>query len=286
MFEMYMIDNVTCHIEEALPTSWSANTFTVIGNFPMYIAGLCALKEGGLAYGHEMPSWVYYFAAAAITHFSWFDIMDGQRARRLKCGTPIGRIIDEAGDMFIYTWVAFIMGYVVKVEPGWLCLSYGLILLPAYTQEMIFVTTGKYNYISGAFDIGPVEIELIMTSIFLSAAIFGTQSMNDPINTVFGVDFIPMGDWLKLNQVYCCFFVFLLLLFSLDNLRDTFAKDFNLSLRMITTPVILFAHVVTAGYLEVYSYRKNFALFYLMFGLTMGNAIYRLMIANMTKKVH
>jgi len=25
-------------------------------------------------------------------------MMDGQRAKRLKCGTPIGRIIDEGGD--------------------------------------------------------------------------------------------------------------------------------------------------------------------------------------------
>ena len=133
MIEMFMIDNVTCHIEQALPNSWSANTFTVIGNIGMYVAGVIALIQGGPAYGNEMPSWVYYFAAAAITHFSWFDIMDGQRARRLKCGTPLGRIIDESGDNFIYTWSALIIGYIVKVEPGWLCLSYGLILLPAYT---------------------------------------------------------------------------------------------------------------------------------------------------------
>jgi len=26
--------------------------------------------------------------------------MDGMRARRLKCGTPIGRLVDEAGDPF------------------------------------------------------------------------------------------------------------------------------------------------------------------------------------------
>lgn len=130
MIEKFMINSVTCHIEQALPNSWSANAFTILGNTPLYIAGMIALSEGGTAYGIEMPSWVYYVAAAAVTTFSWFDIMDGQRARRLKCGTPIGRIIDEAGDSFQYTWVAFIMGYLVKVQPGWLCLSYALINCP------------------------------------------------------------------------------------------------------------------------------------------------------------
>jgi phosphatidylglycerophosphate synthase len=45
-----------------------------------------------------IPSFVWFLAAFAIFWFSWFDMMDGQRARRMKCGTPIGRIVDEAGD--------------------------------------------------------------------------------------------------------------------------------------------------------------------------------------------
>lgn len=143
MIEVFMIDNVTCHIESALPNSWSANTFTILGNMPLYIVGITALIVGGPKYDIEMPSWVYYLAAVAVTTFSWFDIMDGQRARRLKCGTPIGRIIDEAGDAFQYTWVAFIIGYIVQVPPGWLCLSFGLINLPQYSFEMRFVLSGS-----------------------------------------------------------------------------------------------------------------------------------------------
>ena len=98
MIEVFMLEHVTKYIEKALPTRWSANTFTLIGNIPLYIAGIIGLYQGGLQYGTEMPSWVYWFAAFAVTWFSWFDMMDGQRARRLKCGSPIGRIIDEAGD--------------------------------------------------------------------------------------------------------------------------------------------------------------------------------------------
>lgn len=35
----------------------------------------------------------------ALQWFSQFDIMDGQRARRQKSGSSLGRIIDEANDM-------------------------------------------------------------------------------------------------------------------------------------------------------------------------------------------
>ena len=41
--------------------------------------------------------------------------MDGQRARRLKCGTTIGRIIDEAGDSVQYTLISVVMGYALKL---------------------------------------------------------------------------------------------------------------------------------------------------------------------------
>jgi len=64
---------------------------------------------------NEVPQWVFIFTAFCVQWFSWFDIMDGQRARRLKCGTPIGRIIDEAGDSVQYTLISVVMGYALKL---------------------------------------------------------------------------------------------------------------------------------------------------------------------------
>jgi phosphatidylglycerophosphate synthase len=120
---------------------------TILGNLGMVSAGLVALYYGGLSYDpsseQEMPRWVFGMAAFCIQWFSWFDMMDGQRARRLKCGSPIGRIIDEAGDAYQYTFVAMIMGHIVKLPPGWLTLSYGLINLPMYSMEMKYIFTGN-----------------------------------------------------------------------------------------------------------------------------------------------
>ena len=276
MIEVFMIDNVTCHIESALPNSWSANTFTVLGNIPLYFAGITALVVGGTKYNIEMPSWVYYLAAVAVTTFSWFDIMDGQRARRLKCGTPIGRIIDEAGDAFQYTWVAFIVGYIVQVPPGWLCLSFGLINLPQYSFEMKFVLSGDLQITSGNFDVGPIEMEMIYTIIFLLAAIFGTTGIEKSIDLYFvSVQF---------NQLVCCFFIFLLVFFSFDALKESVALNVPLTLRMLATPLFILGQAILAAYIGVYTFEKSFALFHLMYSFTFNIGIYRLMISNMTNK--
>ena len=45
------------------------------------------------------PGWIFYTAAACLQWFDWFDNADGVRARRLKCGSAIGRIVDEALDL-------------------------------------------------------------------------------------------------------------------------------------------------------------------------------------------
>jgi len=42
-----------------------------------------------------IPDYCIVLSGIALQWFSQFDIMDGMRARRLKCGSPLGRIIDE-----------------------------------------------------------------------------------------------------------------------------------------------------------------------------------------------
>lgn len=42
-----------------------------------------------------LPNYYLIMAGLSLQWFSMFDIMDGMRARRLKCGSPLGRIIDE-----------------------------------------------------------------------------------------------------------------------------------------------------------------------------------------------
>ena len=41
-----MLDNVTTHVEKAMPSNWTANTVTIIGNLGMVLAGLSVESLG------------------------------------------------------------------------------------------------------------------------------------------------------------------------------------------------------------------------------------------------
>mmetsp|Transcript_13806 Transcript_13806/g.16456 ORF Transcript_13806/g.16456 Transcript_13806/m.16456 type:complete len:80 (+) Transcript_13806:214-453(+) len=43
--------------------------------------------------------------------FSLVDIMDGNRARRLKVGSPLGRLVDEGGDTITMANYSVLLAY-------------------------------------------------------------------------------------------------------------------------------------------------------------------------------
>jgi hypothetical protein len=50
-FEKWMLANVTCHIEEKIIPQWfTANAITIMGNIPMIVAGVLAIRSGGVSY--------------------------------------------------------------------------------------------------------------------------------------------------------------------------------------------------------------------------------------------
>ena len=148
----------------------------------MIIGGIYAIYLGGVSYHLDespgLPAWGYVMGAACFYWFSLFDIMDGQRARRLKCGSCIGRIVDEAGDVFMYTWSSIIAGYILRLPPGILNLSYASINLAIYCMEIKFTITGSLSITAAVDEFGPVEIELLITSIMLSVAYFGREGLD------------------------------------------------------------------------------------------------------------
>ena len=86
-----------------IPDMFSANVVTLLGQIPaLVIAGYMITQFGTNLDGSVYPeSWVFYAMAFATQWFSQFDIMDGNRARRLKAGSPVGRLVDEAFDMIM-----------------------------------------------------------------------------------------------------------------------------------------------------------------------------------------
>lgn len=101
--------------------------------------------------------------------------MDGVRARRQKSGSPLGRIIDEALDITQQACYSLWLGYLFNFD----CLFFELLMVMAnvtfFSMEMRFILSKSLTMNVG--EIGPVEIELILTSILLVGYYFSGVSM-------------------------------------------------------------------------------------------------------------
>lgn len=87
--------------------------------------------------------------------FSLFDVMDGMRARRLKAGSPLGRLIDEGLDLLAYSNFSLAILFMLRVDPGYVMLLIGLVNAPFYCMEVKHLVCRTLIMIMG--EIGSVE---------------------------------------------------------------------------------------------------------------------------------
>lgn len=135
----------------------------------------------------QIDSSAFYVIAFTLQWFSLFDCMDGMRARRLKCGTPLGRIIDEALDQVSYACVGNAIGYMLRLDSPIWYLSFTLVNVPFYSMEIRHTIMRNFNMIIG--EIGPIELELIYTIIFLLSAIYGVDVYDRTLADMTGLDY-------------------------------------------------------------------------------------------------
>ena len=200
--------------------------------------------------------------------------MDGQRARRMKCGTPIGRLIDEAGDGVQYAFVAMIMGFVLRVQPGWLCLAFALINLPMFSMEIKYILTGTLSITAGDDGVGPVEIELLFTVIFVISAIFGVEGLGSTVGS---------SETLQWKHLLSVVFVFLLCFFTVENLASSLKLNFKKTAHYLMNPIFTLANASLAGYLGLFTFKYEFVVFFLLHQIAFCISSYRLMLSNMVK---
>ena len=110
--------------------------------------------------------------------------MDGVRARRMKNGSPVGRIVDEALDTLQQACYALWLGYVFRFDNLLFELMFLMPNLIFYTMEMKYVICKNLKMIVG--EIGPVEVELLMASILISAGYFGIDGLQQTLGEAFG----------------------------------------------------------------------------------------------------
>ena len=117
--------------------------------------------------GSVFPNYHYLFLMVlSLQWFSHLDLMDGVRARRQKSGSAVGRIIDEANDMIMQGIYSIWVAYLVQIDNSIIEVSFIMINVIQYTMEIKFIMFENLTIQVG--EIGPFEIELIVTSVLLS----------------------------------------------------------------------------------------------------------------------
>lgn len=122
-------------------------------------------------------------------------------------------------------------------------------------MEMNFIMTGNLSITGAVDEIGPVEIELIFFTILMIAGIFGVNGVEKPIVESIGFLNGILPKFVQWQHLLSSFFVFLLLLFTLENLVKCFQINKWLSLKLIMPSIINLSIAIMSGYFDIYSYK-------------------------------
>jgi phosphatidylglycerophosphate synthase len=150
--------------------------------------------------------------------------MDGLRARRLKCGSCLGRVVDEGTDLIAYLNVANLVLWMLRPGPSAWILFIGLANVPFQTMELRFMVTKKLVMIVG--ELGPVEIEVIFsTIIFLSGLYQGGNLYDISVYDTFSYDFVPRE--LIWKHIFMGLLAMVYLLEFVENLGGALISNFK-----------------------------------------------------------
>ena len=101
--------------------------------------------------------------------------MDGNRARRLKCGSPLGRLVDEGGDCITQANYSLLVAYALKLQNPVFEVLYFSLNFVFYAMEMRNTITGSLVMQLGEFS--SVELELILSVSLWLLGIYGNDCL-------------------------------------------------------------------------------------------------------------
>ena len=200
--------------EQAFPNFLSANSITLIGQAPLFLLVLYVFATTGteISYENPMPLSMMVICGIAMQWFTLVDIMDGNRARRLKVGSPLGRLIDEGGDTITMANYCVLIAYAWRLNNPFFEILYLSLNSVFFAMEIKYTITGKL--VMDIDDISPVEVETLLAIILVSMGTFGDSFLTQTIGSAFG---IPSGSKCPLHVVcdyqwstligVCCFFL-------------------------------------------------------------------------------
>ena len=164
---------------------FTPNVITLLGQVPNLILLFIVFRDVGMTMnGTVLPDYTYFYWMAAATQWaSQFDIMDGIRARRLRAGSPVGRLVDEAFDMVCITCYCLWIGYGLQMNNCVLEVMMLMVTMTVFCMELKFVMCKNLLMIVG--ELGPVENEIILTLVIVSCGYFTPEFYQQPVSSSF-----------------------------------------------------------------------------------------------------
>ena len=205
-FEQWMVTYPCDWIERKIPSFISANTITLIGQIPITVLAFLLLWQtgGNIPKENDDIRGLLMASAFALYWFSVLDIVDGCRARRLKVSSPLGRIIDEAGDCIVQASYSIVLAMTLGVDNVYAECLWIMLNILFYCMELNHKIKGKLNMIVG--DIGPVEAEFVFSILVFYMGYHGNSSLQKTVTESFELtedSYIAswVGDW-RLVSLY------------------------------------------------------------------------------------
>mmetsp|Transcript_24690 Transcript_24690/g.30818 ORF Transcript_24690/g.30818 Transcript_24690/m.30818 type:complete len:107 (+) Transcript_24690:84-404(+) len=105
--------------------------------------------------------------------------MDGCRARRLKVGSPLGRLVDEAGDCIVQACYSTYFVYLMNFDNRVLEIFFFYMNIGFFGMEVKFRVTGSLVMQIG--EISVVEVELTLALLLAFAGVYGHAGLQDTL---------------------------------------------------------------------------------------------------------
>ena len=212
--ELWMIQGPTGFAERLWPSFISANSLTLIAQIPILAILLYVFSTQGTHISPDNPidSKVLLTCGFLVQWFSQTDIMDGLRARRMNIGSPLGRIIDEAGDCIVMANYSVLVGYIVAFDNKWWELIFFYLNICFYGMEIRYKICKALVMLVG--EISSVEIEIMISLIFIFGGIYGGDGLQKSFGEHFEIEsdstsvFAVLAPY-RLSSILGCFFSFL-----------------------------------------------------------------------------
>ena len=93
----------------------------------------------------------------------------------MKIGSPLGRIIDEAGDYIVMSNYSVMLAYMFVFDNQYVEMIALFLNLIAFTDEIRYKVCSFSTYSVGEISI--VEMQLFFSSIFWTVSYFGSETL-------------------------------------------------------------------------------------------------------------